>query len=216
MADHAQDVVDLAERNWLPRHCRGDAAAFEQLLQAYRTLVFTFLYRFGIETHQRDDLFQEIFLKIHLAAPSYRPSEPLRPWVVSIVLNTVRNFRRDHGRRKHFMHHLQAVSQHATVAAGNEQQRQSRPEQQAEQQSTINWLQHEITGLPEAQREVLVLSTIKGMRMKDIASAMALPENTIKTHLRRARLALAESLARRESGPAPDAHGADRGAGGKQ
>ena len=52
--------------------------------------------------------------------------------------------------------------------------------------------------LPELQREILVLSTLKGLRMKDIAMVMALPENTVKTHLRRARLALAESLARRE------------------
>jgi DNA-directed RNA polymerase specialized sigma24 family protein len=35
--------------------------------------------------------------------------------------------------------------------------------------------------------------------MKDIAKVMALPENTVKTHLRRARLALAESLAKREN-----------------
>ena len=51
------------------------------------------------------------------------------------------------------------------------------------------------------QREVLVLSTLRGLRMKDIAMVMELPENTVKTHLRRARLALAESLARREQAP---------------
>ena len=72
-------VLDLNERNWLPRHCRGDEQAFDELLLAYGKFVNNFLYRYGIETHNRDDLFQDIFLKILQSAPSYRPRGPLRP-----------------------------------------------------------------------------------------------------------------------------------------
>ena len=191
-------VLDLNERNWLPRYCRGDELAFDELLLAYRNFVNNFLFRYGIESRHRDDLFQDIFLKILQAAPSYRPSEPLRPWLVSIVLNSVRNFRRDSGRRRYAMTRLKSV----TAIPGSEttapQQQGPAPDEQLDQQSTVTWLEHRITTLPELQREVLVLSTLKGLRMKDIAMVMALPENTVKTHLRRARLALAESLARRE------------------
>jgi len=76
---------------------------------------------------------------------------------------------------------------------------QSGLDEQAEQQATVSWLQRRIAVLPERQREVLVLSTLQGLRMKEIATILRLPENTVKTHLRRARLALAEGLARRES-----------------
>ena len=197
--EHTAGVLDLNERNWLPRHCRGDEQAFEQLLLAYRNFVYNFLYRYGIEKHDRDDLFQDIFLKVHLSAPRYRPSEPLRPWLVSIVLNTVRNFRRDRGRRKHFMTHLKALTSNHPAQTPDWQAHQPGLDEQVEQQSTVMWLERRITTLPERQREVLVLSTLKGLRMKDIAKVMALPENTVKTHLRRARLALAESLADREN-----------------
>jgi RNA polymerase sigma factor (sigma-70 family) len=196
---HQGGVLDLNERNWLPRHCRGDEQAFEQLLLAYRNLVYSFLYRYGIEKQNRDDLFQDIFLKIHLSAPRYRPSEPLRPWLVSIVLNTVRNFRRDRGRKKHFMTHLKALSGKHPSETPAWQTHEPGLDERVEQQSTVMWLERRITALPERQREVLVLSTLKGLRMKDIAKVMALPENTVKTHLRRARLALAESLAIREN-----------------
>ena len=196
---HLGGVLDLNERNWLPRHCRGDEQAFEQLLLAYRNLVYSFLYRYGIDQHNRDDLFQDIFLKIHQSAPRYRASEPLRPWLISIVLNTVRNFRRDHGRRKHFMTHLKALSGHHPSPTPDMQMHEPGLDEQVEQQSTVLWLERRITTLPERQREVLVLSTLKGLRMKDIAKVMALPENTVKTHLRRARLALAESLVHREN-----------------
>ena len=192
-------VLDLNERNWLPRHCRGDEQAFEQLLLAYRNFVYNYLYRYGIEKHNRDDLFQDIFLKVHQSASRYRPSKPLRPWLVSIVLNTVRNFHRDRGRRKHFMAHFKTLSGNHPSATPDWQSHQSGLDEQVEQQSTVMWLEHRIRTLPERQREVLVLSTLKGMRMKEIAKVMTLPENTVKTHLRRARLALAQSLADREN-----------------
>lgn len=204
-------VLDLNERNWLPRHCRGDEEAFNELLLAYRTPVNNFLYRYGVEARHRDDLFQDIFLKILQSAPRYRPSEPLRPWVVSIALNTVRNFRRDRGRRKHAMTRLKA--QTGSDAPGQQAARNPSPDalatqsqgvdEQVHQQATVLWLERRIATLPERQREVLVLSTLKGLRMKDIATVMGLPENTVKTHLRRARLALAESLARREQASGP-------------
>ena len=77
------------------------------------------------------------------------------------------------------------------------------PDEQLEQHTTVKWLEQRITTLPERQREVLVLSTMKGLRTKDIAIILALPESTVKTHLRRARLALSESLVQREKTSAP-------------
>jgi len=206
-------VIDLNERNWLPRHCRGEAGAFEELVNAYRTLVFTFLFRYGIEQQHRDDLFQDIFLRIHQSAHRYRASEPLRPWLISIVLNTVRNFRRDHGRRKHFMVQLKAAN--ASAAAGDSRikadsaiQHQAGTDEVAEQQATLEWLEQRIGTLPELPREVLVLSTIKGLHMNEIAALLSIPENTVKTHLRRARLALAEGLAQRDQPTMPE-HGSN-------
>jgi RNA polymerase sigma-70 factor (ECF subfamily) len=79
-------------------------------------------------------------------------------------------------------------------------------DEQLEQQTTLGWLEARIATLSERQREVLVLSTVKGLRMQEIANLLRLPENTVKTHLRRARLALAEDLAARD-GPAAVAGG---------
>jgi RNA polymerase sigma-70 factor (ECF subfamily) len=188
------EVVDMEERNWLPRHSRGDTRAFECLLQAYKGLVFSFLWRYGVDRHSRDDLFQEVFLRIHQAASRYRSHQPLRPWIVTIVLNTVRNHRRDQLRKNRFSSHLRAVTKHQ---ASTHQDQGA--EQMLEQQSTLRWLETRIARLPDRQREILVLFTLKGLSTKDIARAMGMPVNTVKTHLRRARLALAEDLDRREA-----------------
>jgi len=189
-------VVDLEERSWLPRHSRGDEEAFGHLMMAYRGFVMTFLWRYGVARGERDDLFQEIFLRIHQAASSYQPSQPLRPWIVTIILNTVRNYRRDQYRKSRFLSLFYADTKHRSKRDPNQG-----ADQMLEQKSTVHWLESRIRELPDKQREALVLSTMKGLRMKDIARVMSLPENTVKTHLRRARLALAEDLDRRESPP---------------
>jgi RNA polymerase sigma-70 factor (ECF subfamily) len=203
-------VVDLNERTWLPRHARGEAGAFDELFTTYRVLVLTLLVRYGVEVRHRDDLFQEVFLRVHRAAGSYRADEPLKPWLVSVVLNTVRNFRRDQGRRQHFMSRLEAGTIDTAAApvtsTGGPPQTPGLDEG-LERQATVAWLEQRIGKLPERQREVLVLATVKGLHMKEIARLLRLPENTVKTHLRRARLTLAEELAARED-PASRAGGA--------
>lgn len=187
------EVVDIDERGWLPRHCRGDEAAFDQLLRAYRGLVMSFLWRWGVDPGQREDLFQEIFLRVHRYAARYRPSQALRPWIVTIALNTVRNHRRDQGRKARFLARFRDE-----VTEPRKVRHNPGADHMFEHDATVQWLESRIRDLPRSQRDALVLSTLKGMRMKDIARALGLPENTVKTQLRRARLALAESLARRE------------------
>ena len=185
-------VVDLEERAWLPRHCRGDAGAFPALLQAYRRPVFSYLVRAGVAEADRDDVFQSIFLKIHGAANTYQSAQPLAPWLFTIVANTVRN----HFRGQPHPTPLSTLDGPIELADPDPS-----PERVAQARQTIAWLERAMAALPLAQREVLVMRTILEMRQQDVAEALDLPLNTVKTHLRRARLTLAKALAERE---APD------------
>jgi DNA-directed RNA polymerase specialized sigma24 family protein len=85
------EVVDLDERQWLRRHCRGDTAAFAEMLGTYRGRIFGNLVRCGVAPANRDNFFHETCLKIHTAAASYQLASPLRPWLYTVVANTVRN-----------------------------------------------------------------------------------------------------------------------------
>ena len=89
----AAALVNLGERHWLPRHVRGEKGVFAELVGAYRAPVYNYLLRCGVESGSRDDLFQEIFLKVHRAAADYKPSRPLRPWIFTIMAKTVKTHR---------------------------------------------------------------------------------------------------------------------------
>lgn len=180
-----QEVVDLEERSWLPRHCSGDRQAFAALLGAYQRPVYSYLIRWGCSPHVADDVFQDIFLKIHAAAATYQPSRPLKPWIFTIVVNTVRNHFRAQSVRDDVVHEADL----STVSTGGDP-----TETNVAARRLVNWVEHAITTLPVAQRDVLVLTTIYGMQQMETAEILGLPLNTVKTHLRRARMALTKRL----------------------
>lgn len=201
----ASAVVDLEERTWLVRHCRGDRSAFPALLEAFRRPVYSYLVRNGVAEADRDDLFQSIFLKIHAAAPSYDPSRPLAPWLFTIVANTVRNHSREGRLRERYLGDEHAgspaipFSSEQAGVAPNIPDPEPGPEQIAAGRETVAWLEQALLTLAPAQRQALLLTTVGGLRQQDVAQVLGQPVNTVKTHLRRARLALAAALAERDA-----------------
>jgi len=165
----------------------GDDQAFPALMAAYRRPVYSYLVRYGVPDADRDDIFQTIFLKIHAAADSYDASQPLAPWLFTIVANTVRN-------------HTRGGASHLRVVADDDPpdapDPTPSPERVAEARQTLAHVEVLLRRLPIAQREVLLLASVAGMPQQAVAEALELPLNTVKTHLRRARLALVAGLAR--------------------
>lgn len=203
-APAASAVVDLEERTWLARHCRGDQSAFPALLEAFRRPIYSYLVRNGVAEADRDDLFQSIFLKIHAAAPSYDPARPLAPWLFTIAANTVRNHEREGRLRERYLDDERAGSPaipFASAQAGALPEMpdpEPGPERIATARETIAWLEKALLKLAPAQREALLLITVAGLRQQDVAQVLGQPVNTIKTNLRRARMALTVALAERD------------------
>ena len=187
MSDGAPDL-----RGALQRHQDGDPDAFALLVAQYRRPVYSYLIRCGVTAEDRDDLFQAIFLKIHRSAGQYQPDRPAHPWIFTVVANEVRTYWR---RRK--------VRALVFATADNPKEPEDpAPDGQrtAEARETVAWLEEEIRQLPLAQREVLILASLEGRPLGEVAEVLGIPLNTVKTHLRRARLSLSERLARQHAG----------------
>jgi len=182
--------TSTSDGSLLVRHRDGDRDAFTQLLTRYRAPVYSYLCRCGIDAAQRDDLFQEVFLKVHRAAPAYRDGEPVRPWIFTIAANTVRSHFRS--ARVRSVVAFEADPPAAASAADG-------PQPLTEARETAAWLEQALRDLPLGQREVVVLCCVEQMPQEEAAQALGLPLNTLKTQLRRARLTLAQALARRNA-----------------
>lgn len=181
-------VIPLPERALLERHRGGDAAAFPELVASYRAQVHGYLVRAGIPAADRDDLFQDVFLKVHRASSESPPTGPVAPWLFAIVVNTVRSHF-----RKARVRSIVALDGDASEAAPAET---VSPDREVETARRVAWMEAQIARLPLEQREALLLCAVEGLELRDAAEAIGAPVDTVKTRLRRARLALAEARAR--------------------
>jgi RNA polymerase sigma-70 factor (ECF subfamily) len=195
--DEQPSVVAIDERSLLLRHRDGERGAFAELVQRYRAPVYSYLTRCGVPVDDRDDIFQEIFIKVHRSAGTYDDSRPLHPWIFTIVANTVRTYM-----RRQRVRDLVHTDQDEDGAAGGADPPADNPdsERSAVARETVAWLAGEISRLPLARREVLILACIEAMPLKEVAEALGMPLSTVKTHLRRTRMMLAERLARHQRG----------------
>jgi RNA polymerase sigma-70 factor (ECF subfamily) len=183
--------VPVSDRELLERHLRGDRDAFPELMRTYGNSVFGYLARCGVPAVDREDVFQEVFCKVHRALGRGLPDGPVRPWLFAITVNAAR----DSFRRKR----VRAVVRPDERAGEGapEETPPDQPDRAAEAREMALWMQDEVAKLSLDQREVLVLCGVQGMTLEEAALAVDAPVNTVKTRLRRARLALAEAMKRR-------------------
>ncbi len=188
-------AVTADERELLLRHRQGEDGAFAELVARYRAPVYGYLVRCGVEPAARDDLFQEIFLKIHHAAWSYAPERSLHPWLFTIVANAVRSHARKRRVRRLVFPIGDASERESPLPDG---------QQLLEAQETAHWLDRALERLPQVQREVVLLCCVENLPQAEVAHMLSLRVNTVKTHLRRARLALARALGHRQPRRQPE------------
>lgn len=171
----------------LSRHLDGDLQAFPELIAGFQRQVYSYLVRNGVPDSARDDLFQDIFLKVHKAASSYRPERPFEPWLFTIVANTTRSYFRKQVIRQRLQNQLPL---HMPVGVD--------AQDSAQNLETAEWLEGQIQRLPAKQREVLALCCFDNLSGNEVAQILDCPLATVKTHLRRARLSLAKALTVRD------------------
>ena len=185
------EVLSIAgddDRALLERHHRGDRSAFGAFMKSYTNGIYGYLSRTGAPINDRDDLFQEVFCKVHQASKKNMPVGPVRPWVYRIAVNTVR----DHFRRRKVR---SIVKLDATTVV--EDSEDATAERALEAKQTATFLEVELQKLPLPQREALLLSSVEGLGIQGAAATLGEPPATVKTRVRRARLSLAESMMRR-------------------
>src|SRR4029077_1334799 len=82
------------------RAVRGDAGAYEEIVQRYQQVAFRTAYVITGSAADAEDATQEGFVKAYRALDRFRADAPLRPWLLRIVANEARNRVRSSGRRQ--------------------------------------------------------------------------------------------------------------------
>jgi RNA polymerase sigma-70 factor (ECF subfamily) len=161
----------------------GQTDAFAALFARYKDPLFGFFRRRLTDPAQAEELAQETFIAILRSAPRYQPGALFRTFLYSIALRILHAHRRKAAFRATFF---------GEQPLGREPASHSDP--------VVDLLMRDaVARLDRIDREVLLLREFEKLTYSEIAEVLALPLNTVRSRLFRARTALHDLL----GAPAP-------------
>ena len=189
------DVRPQVEDQFIERLKRGDAAAFEKLVNERSGEIFGLLYRLTENGEEARDLTQDTFLQVVRAIKGFRGQSELKTWLIRIAINESRNRFRWWKRRKRD----QTISLEATIGNSDTavhetlSDRSESPEEAALTHEREYALEAALLEIPDVYREAIILCDVEGMSYDETAAALGVGIGTVKSRISRGR----EELRRR-------------------
>jgi RNA polymerase sigma-70 factor, ECF subfamily len=166
----------------------------DTLVRTYRARLLRFVAFSVGDADVAESIVQDTFLKAWSARASFRGDCSTSSWLTSIALNLVR----DHQRIRKFQFWRKAESTAVDIvdAAGFLPSSEKSPEEQIMVRERAKEVAAVLQQLSLKQRAVFLMRFQEEMDVAEIAVAISMPVNTVKTHLHRAIRAVRESLGR--------------------
>jgi RNA polymerase sigma-70 factor (ECF subfamily) len=164
-----QTYVDVD--GWMERYQQADPEAPGALIRALSPGLLRFFRSQAASRELADDLLQETWMRIHRVRHTYRPGEPVLPWVYAIA----RRVRIDGYRR------TRRITEHE-VAMGTLPE----PPVPVEQRDTLPCFETLVAALPDGQREVLTMLKVGGLTLEEVACATSSTVGAVKQKAHRA------------------------------
>jgi RNA polymerase sigma-70 factor, ECF subfamily len=189
LAGRERLLADPAERELVRRARKGDLAAREELAIAHRRAAYLLALQLLGNRDDALDASQDALLRFFSTLDRFRPEQPVRPWLYSIVRNRCRDLmRRGRVRRAES---LDADEEHwrpELVDATAD------PELDAERAELRRQVFAALGTLGQEHREILVLRDYQDLSYQEIAAVLRVPRGTVMSRLHRARKALGAAL----------------------
>lgn len=166
----------------------GDQKAFKILIKQYQRLVSHFVFRMVSSVPEREDICQEVFMKVYQHLPRFRFESSLSTWIGRIAYNTCLNFLE----KKKVPLYDDLGDEDQTYEPVDDET--SRPDFVYADREISGILREEIDGLSPVYRTIVTLFHLDEMSYAEIADIMKMPEGTIKSYLFRARKQLKDRL----------------------
>ena len=179
--------VELWERSQA-----GDAEAFAALFDRHANTVYRHCFRCVADWALAEDLTSVVFLEAWRRRQNVRISgASVRPWLLGVAMNVVRNQQRALRRYRAALERL--------PPPGPTHDFSDRLVESMDAARRMRALSRELRQLPRREREVLLLSWAD-LTSREIATALGIPEGTVRTRMARARRRLTSDAVRASRG----------------
>jgi RNA polymerase sigma-70 factor (ECF subfamily) len=173
----------LDEKEIVSRIIRGDFRAFELLVKEHEKLVFFVINRLVSDIQDKEDICQEVFIKVHKSLPTFKFESKLATWIARIAYLTAINYTKKYKRQAGYLEGMDDF--HFT----NET-----PEHLLDKKNMAEYVNLLIAQMPLPYRTALTLYHLNDFSCKEIEQITGTPEGTVKSNLFRARKLLKEKI----------------------
>lgn len=181
---------------WMLAYRDGDERAFDRIVEHYSGQVYALLTRFLGQKAVREDMVQDVFLRVVRARERYEPTARFSTWLYRIAFNlAVNETQRASGKELSAHDGGRAEDDAGDVLANQRDERVEDPSDRLAQDDVVLAVRAAIARLPEQQRMALVLAKYHDMPYVEIAGVLGSSEKAVKSLVHRARENLRETLA---------------------
>ena len=193
MADPSEAGPSPADPDFplVERARKGDATAFRTLVERHHARAFALAWRLTGDRDDAEEVAQDAFVRAWRALPAFRAEAAFGTWLHRIVTRVALDRRAQAAVRRGREVGVGDADLEAAAAGASEEG--------SEDRATARARAALLAGLSEAQRTAVSLHYLEDRPVLEVAQAMGLPENTVKTHLARARAAMREAFLRGEA-----------------
>jgi RNA polymerase sigma-70 factor (ECF subfamily) len=174
----------LVDFELLRRAQRGDTAAFNEIVLAYRKRTMGTIARLIARSEDVEDVAQEVFLRLYFSLDQLRAPEVFEPWLYRLTVNAAYDYLRKQRRRPEFR--MSDLSEQqvmmADAAAGGKAERDER--QHRKLREAVDSL---LGAVSEADRVLLLMKEVEGLSLRELEKIYRVKENALKVRLFRAR-----------------------------
>jgi len=163
------------------------------LVSRWEGPLYRFVSRLVDRPEDARDVCQETFLRVLKKSDAFRDGARFSTWMYQIALNLCRDRARRQKRWSHLVIAAPADDDRPREYAAPEHV-ETHPERALEREEARSAVQSALGRLPHDQREVLLLKEYEGLKFREIADVLGIPESTVKSRMYAALDAMKVSL----------------------
>jgi RNA polymerase sigma-70 factor (ECF subfamily) len=166
---------------------KGDHNAYSQLVERYKSYVFTLTLRFTKNREDAEEVSQDIFVKAYRSLADFRGTAKFSTWLYTIVNTTCITFLR----KKKL--EVRSLDDETTFEIADSQD-SGFSANQVEQKSRQNMVNRAIAMLNPDDGEIITLFYKNEQSLEEIGGILGIEVNAAKVRLHRARARLKEKM----------------------
>ena len=175
----------------------GNQSVYAQLVERYKSFVFTIVLRYVKSREDAEEVSQDIFIKAYRSLADFKGASKFSTWLYTVTTTTCLSFLR---KKKLEVHSLD--NEKVFAAADNIDGGMSA--NQVEQKSKVTMVNEAIKLLSPDDAQVITLFYKGEQTLEEIAEIMGKETNAVKVQLHRARTRLKEKMQKHFSAEVKD------------